>query len=164
MPISQRQLAASLRTATHIAERYAIAAFVGDNATQSAPNPFPNTTAGAVHQVWRQRAMEFRAFDIEVAGIACLLRAVSGLGGDETLMQEILRAGSHTANVFHGGDGCWIVGAVLYGKPSVSLPIIPKSKSRRGRYSSPSSNHCTSGQLDLFACIKTEFKSTNTFI
>ncbi|MHC2109098.1 hypothetical protein [Methylobacterium sp. CM6246] len=151
MPISRRQLAASLLAATDIAERHAIAAFIADAATQSAPNPFPHTSAGAVHQVWRQRAAEFRALDIEVAGLACLLGTVSSLGGDETLMQEILRAGPHTANVFHWGDGCQIVGAVLYGKPGISLPVfsVPKrslsAPSVRGRACK------AAGQLDMFA-------------
>ncbi|MGU3330414.1 hypothetical protein ACLBXB_26160 [Methylobacterium mesophilicum] len=151
MPISRRQLAASLLAATDIAERHAIAAFIADAATQSAPNPFPHTSAGAVHQVWRQRAAEFRALDVEAAGLACLLRTVSSLGGDETLMQEILRAGPHTANVFHRGDGCWIVGAVLYGKPGSGLPVCPTSKLERPFPRSRSQKRLAAGQLDLFA-------------
>src|SRR5438067_1857596 len=115
MSISQRQLAASLRAATHIAERHAIAAFIDNAATQAGPNAFPQTSAGAVHQVWRQRGTEFRSFNIEAAGLACLLRAVASMGVVEALVQEILRAGPHTVNVFHRGDGCRIVGAVLYG-------------------------------------------------
>ena len=144
MPIGQRQLAASVRAATHIAERHAIAAFIADAATQAGPNTFPQTSAGAVHQVWRQWGKEFRSFDIEAAGLACLLRGVSSLGGNEMLMQEILRAGPYTANVFHRGDGCAIVGAVLYGKPGVGLPIFSRSKFRHGKFSSPSRSHCAS--------------------
>ncbi|MCJ2061075.1 hypothetical protein MKL09_31725 [Methylobacterium sp. J-048] len=150
MPISRRQLAASLLAAMHIAERHVIAAFVADVATQPAPNPFPQTSAGAVRQVWRQRAAEFRSFAIEAAGLTCLLATVSDLSVDEELMQEILRAGPYTANVFHRGDGCRIVGAVLYGKPGVGLPVIFASKPRR-EVLRPRLDHLrTAGQLDLF--------------
>lgn len=149
-PISRRQLAAALLTAGHIADRHVIAAFVADAATQAAPNPFAQTSAGAVRQFWRQRAAEFQSFDVEAAGLTCLLTAVSGLSVDEVLVQEILRAGPHTANVFHRGDGCRIVGAVLYGKPGVGLPVIPTPRSRRMVLRSPSDRLRTAGQLDLF--------------
>ena len=145
MPISQRQLAASLLAATHIAERHAIAAFTADSATQPAPNPFAHTSAGAVRQVWRQRAAEFQSFDIEAAGLACLLGAVSGMGVDEALVQEILRAGPHTANVFHQGDGCRIVGAVLYGKPGTGLPALPTSRHGRPALPLPATRSHTGG-------------------
>ena len=145
MPISQRLLAAA-----HIAERHAIAAFIADAATRQAPNPFPQTSVGAVRQVWRQRATEFRSFDIATAGLTCLLTALSGLSVDEALVQEILRAGPHTANVFHRGDGCEIVRAVLYGKPDVDLPTLLTPRATR-RAPGPHSRACaTSGQLDLF--------------
>lgn len=150
MPISQRQLAASLLAAAHIAERHAIAAFIADAATRPAPNPFPQTSVGTVSQVWRQRAAEFRSFDIAAAGLTCLLTALAGLSVDEALVQEILRAGSHTANLFHRGDGCKIVGAVLYGKPGVDLPPLLTPRATR-RAPSPRSRACaTSRQLDLF--------------
>ena len=150
MPISRRQLAASLLTADHVAERCAIAAFIIDPATQPAPNPFPHTSAGAVHHVWRQRGSEFRALDIEAVGLSCLLRAVSYLDGDEALVQEILRAGPHTANVFHRGDGCRIVGAVLYGKPGSGLPFVPVPRSMRAALDPRSRARIPTGQLDLF--------------
>ena len=150
MPINQRQLAASLLTATHIAERHAIAAFVDDAATQPAPNPFAQTSAGAVRQVWRQRAAEFQSFAIQAAGLTCLLAAVSGFSVDEELVQEILRAGPHTANVFHRGDGCRIVGAVLYGRPGAGLPVTPVSRSRRAALRPPTRSRRAAGQLDLF--------------
>ncbi|MCJ2120590.1 hypothetical protein MKK65_29150 [Methylobacterium sp. J-001] len=151
MPISQRQLAVSLLEAAHIAERHAIAAFVADAATQPAPNPFPQTSVGAVRQVWRQRAAEFRSFAIEEIGLMCLLAAVSGMGVDETLVQEILRAGPHTANVFHHGDGCRIVGVVLYGKPGTGLPCRPTSRLKRATPTSRSRARIAVEQLDLFA-------------
>ena len=152
-PITQRQLAASLLAATHIAERHAIAAFIADAATRPAPNPFAQTSAGAVRQVWRQRAAEFQSFAIATAGLPCLLTALSGLSVDEALVQEILRAGPHTANVFHRGDGCRIVGAVLYGKPGVSLPATPTSRSRRRALRLPARSHRAAGQLDLFGSV-----------
>lgn len=150
MTISRRQLAAALHAADHIAERYAIAAFISAEATAFAPNPFAQTSAGAVHYVWRQRGAEFRALDIAAAGLACLLRAVSGLIGDEPLVQEILRAGPHTANLFHRGDGCRIVGAVLYGKPGVGLPATLPPGSMPPTLRSRSRVRIPAGQLDLF--------------
>ncbi|MET3869884.1 hypothetical protein ABIC20_007269 [Methylobacterium radiotolerans] len=93
MPINRHQLAASLLAATHIAERHTIAAFVVESATQPAPNPFPETSVGAVRQVWRQRAAEFQSFDIKAVGLSCLLTALFGMSVDEVLVQEILRAG-----------------------------------------------------------------------
>lgn len=151
MPISRRQLAASLLAATDIADRHAIAAFIADAATQSASNPFPNTSVGAVRQVWRQRVAEFQSFDVEAVGLSCLLSAVSSMDVEEALVQEIVRAGPHTANVFHRGDGCWIVGAVLYGKPGTGLPVLAKLKHKHPAPSSRSWTRRDAGQLDLFA-------------
>lgn len=150
MSIGCPELAVALRAAAHITDRNVIAAFVADPATQPAPNPFPQTSAGAVRQVWRQRAMEFQSFDIHVAGLACLLAAVSDMRVDEALGQEILRAGLHTVNVFYRSDGTGIVGAVLYGKPGIALPVLPTpqvtlpARSTRRRLRAPT------GQLDLF--------------
>ena len=151
MPISRRQLAASLLAASHIGDRHVIAAFIADPATQPAPNPFAQTSAGAVRQVWRQRAAEFRSFDIEAAGLTCLLSAVADSRVDEVLVQEILRAGPHTANVFHLGDGCRIVGAVLYGKPGTGLPTDPALRRGRPASSSRARTRMLVEQLDLFA-------------
>jgi len=150
MPISPRQLSHSLLAADHIADRNLIAAFVADAATQPAPNPFPETSVGTVSQVWRQRAAEFQSFSVEVAGLTCLLKALSGLSLDEPLMQEILRTGPHTVNVFHRGDGCRIVGAVLYGKPSVALPVLPIPRAKRPGPAPRSRARGVLGQLDLF--------------
>ena len=151
MLISRRQLAVSLLTAFHIADRGLIAAFIADPATQAASNPFAETSAGAVRQVWRQRAAEFQSFDVKTAGLACLLRAVSSMEVDEVLVQEILRAGPPTANVFHGGDGCRIVGAVLYGKPGVALPRFYPPISINPATRARSCSRGSAGQLDLFA-------------
>ena len=150
MTISRRQLAASLHAATHIAERGTIAAFVAAEATAFAPNPFARTSAGAVLHVWRQRAMEFRCFDVEVIGLTDLLTVVSGLRADEPLVQEILRAGPHTANLFHRGDGCRIVGAVLYAKAGAGLPATPTSISTHPASGSRLRARSAVGQLDLF--------------
>ena len=79
MTISRPQLADALLTASHIAERNLIAAFIADAATEPAPNPFPNTSVGAVRQIWRQRAAEFQSFDVQVAGLTCLLTTLSGM-------------------------------------------------------------------------------------
>ena len=151
MSISRRQLAASLLAATQVADRGAIAAFIADPATQAAPNPFAETSAGAVRQVWRQRAAEFQSFEIEAIGLPCLLTAVADMAVDEVLVQEILRAGRHTANVFHHGDGCLVVGAVLYGKPGTRLPVIPMSKFIRAALRPRSPTRMSVTQLDLFA-------------
>lgn len=149
-PISRRQLAASLLAAGHIADRHVIAAFVAHPATQAAPNPFAQTSAGVVRQVWRQRATEFQSFDVEAAGLSCLLKALTGMGVNEVLVQEILRAGPHTTNLFHRGDGCEIVGAVLYGKPRVGLPVLPMPRVTQPTLTPRSRARATSGQLDLF--------------
>lgn len=149
MSINRSELAFALLAAAHIADRDVIAAFVANAATQPAPNPFPQTSAGAVRQVWRQRAAEFQSFDIKAAGLTCLLAAVSDMSVDEVLVQEILRAGPHTANVFHHGGGGRIIGAVLYGKPGCALPALPVPRVLR-RGSSPRMS-IPMGQLDLFA-------------
>ena len=151
MPISPRQLTASLLAADHIADRHLIAAFIAQAATQPAPNPFPETSVGAVSQVWRQRAAEFQSFAVEVVGLTCLLTTLSDLSLDEPLMQEILRAGPHTVNVFHRSAGCRIVGAVLYGKSGVALPVLPIPRAKRPGPVPRSRIRGMPGQLDLFA-------------
>lgn len=158
MPISPRQLSASLLAAEHIAERQAIAAFVAYAVTQPAPNPFPETSVGAVLQVWRQRAAEFQSFAVEAAGLTCLLATLSDLSLDEPLIQEILRAGPHTVNVFHRGDGCRIVGAVLYGKPGVTLPVLPIPRAKRPSTAPRSHARVAPGQLDMFAQASTNVR------
>jgi len=104
-----------------------------------------------VRQIWRQRAAEFQSFDIAAAGLACLLTAVSDMSVEEPLVQEILRAGPHTANVFHRGDGCRIVGAVLYGKPGVALPVLSVPRAMRSALTRQSRARLPAEQLDLFA-------------
>ena len=69
---------------------------------------------------------------------------------DEVLVQEILRSGPYTANVFHSGDGCRIVGAVLYGKSGVGLPAMSMSKPIRAALNLQSRAGRSVRQLDLF--------------
>jgi hypothetical protein len=146
MPVTKRQLAGALLTARHIIERDRLAAFLRDEATTFAANPFPATTAGAAHQLWSMRAIEFRAMEVASAGLSCLLAASARLPISEPLRQEILRAGPHSLYLFHHGDGCRIVGAVLHGKPRQELPPFKSSPKPRGRpRRSPSPQ-----QLDLF--------------
>ena len=80
--------------------------------------------------------------------MACMSLLMQGI--DEALVQEILRAGPHTANVFHRGDGCQIVGAVLYSKPAVGLPVATTSRSGRLALRPSARYHRATGQLDLF--------------
>jgi hypothetical protein len=143
VPVTQRQLAASLRIATHIADREAVAAFLLDTATTiAAHNPLSRTSAGAQRQIWTGRQREFASFGTSAIGVPCLLQALHRLPTDEPLVQEMLQAGLCRAYVYHHGDGCRIVGAVLHAKGNASLPVIPVP--RRLRIRKPTL------QLDLF--------------
>lgn len=148
MPVTKRQLAASLLSASHIEARDTLAGFVLEEAAKFLDAPFANTSVAVVRQVWGARGMEFRAMEIEVAGLPDLLRALKSLPSDTPLVQEILRSGPHTLYVFHHGDGCQIVGAILHGKANVPLPDLTvrklKGGSRRARRAMESK------QLDLF--------------
>lgn len=146
MPVTKRQLAGALLTASHIDEHDRLAAFIRDEGTAFAVNPFPATTAGAVHQLWSTRAIEFRAMEVASAGLSCLLAASARLPTSEPLRQEILQAGTHSLYLFHHGDGCRIVGAVLHGKPRQELPQFRSLPKPRGRPRRPPSTQ----QLDLF--------------
>ena len=77
--------------------------------------------------------------------------SMRGIG--EALVQEILRAGPHTADVFHRGNGCQIVGAVLYNKPGVGLPVANTSRSGRLALRPSARGHRATGQLDLFGAV-----------
>ena len=148
MPLTKRQLAASIQAAIHIGDRAAIAAFIADEATAFSPyNPFAHTHAGSQRQIWAGQAFEFRAGSIASLGLPCLMRTLDKLPNDEPLVQEYLQAGPYRAYVYHHGDGCRIVGSVLHAKPHVALPVIPvRARSRRRR--APASIQI---QLDLFA-------------
>jgi hypothetical protein len=149
VPVTKRQLAASIQGAHHIGDRSAIAAFILDDATEFGANPFRRTSAGAQRQTWSGCSHEFPALGIQFAGLPCLLQALALLPTHEPLEQEVFRAGPFTAYIYHHGDGCRIVGAVLHGRPGIPLPGFAEvpcpQPSRRGRPRTPSA------QLDLFA-------------
>ena len=148
MPVTKRQLAASLLSTFHIEARDMMAGFVLDEATKFLDAPFAITSAAVLRQVWSTRGIEFRATDIQFAGLLELLRVLQSIPSETSLVQEILRSGPHTLYVFHHGDGCQIVGAVLHGKANVELPnpLVPK----RGRGGRRPRSALTSKQLDLF--------------
>ena len=148
MPIPQRQLAASIRTAPHIADRNTIAAFVLDESTAVSPyNPFSRTSIGAQRQIWTGYQREFYFSNIASLGLTCLLNALHARPDDEAIVQEILQADGCRAYVYHHGDGCRIVGAVLHAKGTGALPVI-KTLSRGGRRGRGQGSDL---QLDLFA-------------
>lgn len=153
MRISRRQLAASLLATPRFAERTVIADFVAADTTDFAPNSFPHTSAGVVRYVWTQRGSEFRPLGVMAVGLQDLLMALCGMDADEPVTQEILRAGPHTANVFHHGDGVSIIGAVLYGRPGVALPSPSKRGSARTVSGRRSRTPQMNGQLDLFGMV-----------
>lgn len=152
VPLSKQQLSDLVLAASHLAERDAIAAFIRDEATVQASNPFRTTSAGAARQLWSGQAFEFRVFGTQAAGLADLLRAVADLPPAEPLTQDILRAGPHTCCVLLGEGGRRVVGAVLHGKPGIPLPdftpapapTAPPRTTRRRRTAA-------TAQLDLFA-------------
>lgn len=148
MLVSRRQLASSLCISSHIADREMIAAFILDEATEPSVNPFSQTSAGAQRHIWTRQCFEFRSAQITSLGLACLLNALGALHGDEPLVQEIFRSGPYRAYVYHHGDGCRIVGAVLHGRAQMALPDIKRLPRRR---TSRRSSQIQAQQLDLFA-------------
>ena len=146
MTISKKQLAAATLSTLHVDERERFAAFLADEATQFAPNPFAVTNVGVIVQTWPMRRIEFTAFGIVEAGLAGLLGCARARSPTDPLVQEILKAGPHTLYLFHDGDGCRMLGGVMHGKPGIELPIFkPRSQPRR------LSSHSQKAQLDLFA-------------
>lgn len=151
MQISRRQLAASILAAPYLADRAVVAAFIAADTTDFAPNSFPQTSAGVARYVWAQRGSEFRPLGIMALGLQGLLEALSEMDAEEPVTQEILRAGPHTATIFHHGDGVCIIGVVLHGKPGVALPTAPKRGRGRPTLVSRSRTPRAETQLDLFA-------------
>lgn len=151
IPEEKRRLADALRVSA-MAERGRLAAFVLDEATAFAANPFPSTTAGVARQRWGLREIEFEAMEIAAAGLPCLLAALACLPSAEPLRQEILRTPAHVLYLLHRTEGGQIVGAVLHGKPRLALPLFvqpdpaPRLVARRQRRRQVSAQ-----QLDLFA-------------
>lgn len=148
MPITKRQLAASLRVCSHIADREAIASFLVDEPTEGSVNPFWQTSAGAQRQTWSGQSFEFRSSRIESLGLGCLLKSLCALACEEPLVQEIFRSGPFRAYVYHRGDGCQIIGAVLHGGADMALPAV---KHRALTKASRRLMQARSLQLDLFA-------------
>jgi hypothetical protein len=128
VPVTKRQLSASIRASLHIDNHSTIAAFILHDATVFGANPFRHTSAGAQRQTWSGRCHEFRALAIPCIGLPGLLQRLAFLPIDEPLEQEVLRAGPFTAYVYHHGDGCRIVGAVLHGQSNIPLPAPTRSK------------------------------------
>ncbi|SFK77119.1 hypothetical protein [Methylorubrum salsuginis] len=146
--LSKPQLADLVLAAGHLAERAAIAAFLRDEATAFASNPFAATKAGSVRHTWSGQAFEFRVLGIAAAGLPGLLEAVAALPPDAPLVQEIVRSGPHTCCVLLDPARTRVVGAVLYAKPGIPLPDLappapPARPARRVR--------APAAQLDLFA-------------
>lgn len=160
MLVARRQLAASIRAAAHIVDRETIASFILDEATEASLNPFPQTTAGAQGHIWAGHSFDFRASQIEALGLACLLKALGSLAGDEPLVQEIFRSGPYRAYVYHPGDGCQIIGAVVYGRAGMALPVakaVPRRRPlRRSHWAHPQ-------QLDLFARVACAAERTGQY-
>ncbi|WP_245293484.1 hypothetical protein [Methylobacterium sp. CCH5-D2] len=145
--MTKRELADAISNAMHMPDRATLAAFALDPVTAFASNPFARTSAAAVKHTWTVQAFEFPVRDIQAAGLSSLLQAVSALPGTERLMQEILRAGPHTLNAFYHGERREIVGAVLYGRPHVPLPVFTSSAPTRPKRA----QRASAAQLDLFA-------------
>ena len=149
MPIAKRQLAASIRTAAHIADRDLIAAFVLDEMTMpGVHNPFARTSVGTQRQTWASQGLQFQVFQIASVGLSCLLDALRALPNDEPLVQEILQSGPCRAYVYHRGDGCQIVGAVLHTKANIPLPTFKPLRRQRGRLRTGGKSNL---QYDLFS-------------
>lgn len=148
MTITKRQLAASLCVCSQIADCETIAGFLVDEATQPSVNPFRQTSAGAQLTTWTAQSFEHRASRTEVLGLGCLLRVLGALPGDTALVQELFGSGLYRAYVYHYGDGCQIVGAILHSSRQMALPAIKRLPVRRRAQPSSSAR---ARQLDLFA-------------
>lgn len=145
---SKHRLADLVLAAGAVAERATIAAFLRDEATAVASNPFSATSAGSARHTWSGQAFEFRVLGIAAAGLSGLLEAVAALPPAEPLVQEIFRKGPHTCCVLLDPTRTRVVGAVLYAKPGIPLPDLappapPVRPARRARV--------PAAQLDLFA-------------
>jgi hypothetical protein len=142
----KRRLADALRAST-IIDRERLAAFILDEATAFAANPFPSITAGAARQGWGLHEIRFEAMQIASAGLPCLLAALACLPTGEPLRQEILRTPAHVLYLLHHGEGGRIIGAVLHGKSREALPpfVVPKAVPPRSRR-----RRANPQQLDLF--------------
>lgn len=148
----KRRIGDALRAGS-IAERERLVAFVVDEATSAAANPFPLTTAGAAHQRWGLREIEFEAMGVASAGLRCLMVSLGALPVGEPLRQEILRSPTHVLYVLWRGEVGVIVGAVLHGNPGQALPLFVQHEpvARRAPAKRSSRRRVAPGQLELFA-------------
>lgn len=154
--ISKPQLADLVLAAGPVAERARIAAFLRDEATAFASNPFAATSAGAARHTWSGQAFEFRVLGVAAAGLSGLLEAVGGLPPAEPLVQEIVRNGPHTCCVLLDRERTRVVGAVLYAKPGIPLPDLPPPTDVPPPTAAPPARparlaRIPAAQLDLFA-------------
>ena len=87
------------------AEGARIAAFLHASGTEFAPNPFPQSTAGAVRHVAEGNALEYPMRGIATAGLPDLLQAVRALPTSTPLARHILKSedGAHTCSVYLDG-------------------------------------------------------------
>lgn len=145
--LSKHRLADLVRAAA-LPEGAAIAAFLRDEATAFASNPFAATKAGAARHTWSGQAFEFRVLGVAAAGLPSLLEAVAVLPPVAPLVQEIFRNGPHTCCVLLDPERTRVVGAVLYAKPGIPLPDLapPAPPARPARRTKT-----PAAQLDLFA-------------
>jgi hypothetical protein len=148
----KRRIGDALRGGSTV-ERERLAAFVLDEATSAAANPFPSTTAGAARQRWGLREIEFEAMGVASAGLRCLMVSLGGLPVDEPLRQEILRSSTHVLYLLRRGESGPIVGAVLHGKPGQALPpfVQHETMGRPAPARRSSRKRVAPGQLELFA-------------
>ncbi|MCP1556655.1 UNVERIFIED_ORG: hypothetical protein M2438_005331 [Methylobacterium sp. SuP10 SLI 274] len=129
-------------------DRALLAAFLRDEGTDFALNPFPSTTAGAARLTCAGLAFEYPILGILSAGLPCLMEALAQLPKTTPLTRCILKSAAHTCIVFlTTEEAC--VGAYLHGKAGVPLPVFapaaPKPAPRKGR-----TRQTKAEQLDLF--------------
>lgn len=157
IPEEKRGIVDALQAGT-IAERDRLAAFVVDEATTFAANPFPSTTAGVARQRWGLREIEFEVMEVATAGLPCLMASLGGLPAGEALRQEILRSPRHVLYLLRRGEGGPIAGAVLHGNSREALPPFtrpePVAKSdpviRRAPAKRSARKPVVLGQLEMF--------------
>ncbi|MCJ2032145.1 hypothetical protein MKK50_22525 [Methylobacterium sp. J-043] len=127
-------------------DRALLAAFLRDEGTDFALNPFPSTTAGAARLTCAGLAFEYPILGILSAGLPCLMEALAQLPKTTPLTRCILKSAAHTCVVFLTAEKA-CVGAYLHGKAGVPLPVFapPAPTPRKGR-----GRLARAQQLDLF--------------
>ncbi len=150
-PSDRKRLAALMQGK----DRVLLSAFLFDEGTDFALNPFPSTTVGAARQSCSGLAFEYPILGIQSAGLLCLLEALRALPSSTRLRRSILKSAAHTCIVFLTDDEA-CVGSYLYAKAGVPLPVFAppssdrtpaKRKARQPRVK----QQLASRQLDLFS-------------